>query len=166
MTPAIILGLCILAPAILAFILRVNAAILFMSLCVGEVLVIFVSNNATSYLSPLSPSGHISFSSMRLALLLLPPILTLLLMFHTVHGKSKLIVDLVPGIATGLLLALLLVPILPAGLSMNIQNASIWHHYYQYQTVIVVFGALSCIVFMLLGRQNGKHSKSGLLKKH
>ena len=66
MTPAIILGLCILAPAILAFILRVNAAILFMSLCVGEVLVIFVSNNATSYLSPLSPSGHISFSSMRL----------------------------------------------------------------------------------------------------
>jgi hypothetical protein len=166
MTPAVILGLCILAPAILAFILKVNAAILFMSLCVGEVLVIFVSNNATSYLSPLYPTGHISFSSMRLLLLLLPPVLTLLLMFHSVVGKSKLILDLVPGIATGLLLALLLVPILPAALSLNIQGTRIWHNYYHYQTVIVVFGALSSIVFMLLGRQNTKHSGSGHSKKH
>jgi len=166
MTPAIILGLCILAPAILAFILRVNAAILFMSLCVGEVLVIFVSNNATSYLSPLYPTGHISFSSMRLVLLLLPPILTLLLMFHSVLGKSKLVLDLIPGIATGLLLALLFVPILPAGLSLNIQGTSIWHDYYHYQTVIVVFGALSSIVFMLLGRQNRKHSRIGKSKHH
>ena len=166
MTPAIILGLCILAPAILAFILRVNAAILFMSLCVGEVLVIFVSENAASYLSPLYPTEHISFSSMRLLLLLLPLVLTLLLMFHSVVGKSKLVLDLIPGIATGLLLALLLVPILPAGLSLNVQGSSIWHDYYHYQTVIVVFGALSSIIFMLLGRQNGKHSRSGKSKHH
>jgi hypothetical protein len=74
--------------------------------------------------------------------------------------------DLIPGIATGLLLALLLVPILPAGLSLHIQSSSIWHHYYHYQTVIVVFGALCSIVFMLLGRQNGKHSRGGHLKRH
>jgi hypothetical protein len=165
MTPAVIIGLCILAPAVLAFTLRVNAAILFMSLCVGEVLVIFVASNATSYLSPLYPTGHISFSSMRLFLLLLPPILTMLLMFHSIVGRSKLLLDLVPGVATGLLLALLIVPILPAGLSLNIQGSSIWHNYYHYQTVIVVFGALSSIIFMLLGRQNSKRSH-GLRSKH
>lgn len=164
--PVIILGLCVIAPAVVAFVLRVNAAILFMSLCVGEILVIFVSNNATSYLSPLYPTGHISFSSMRLLLLLIPPVLILLLMFHSVVGRSKLILDLIPGIATGLLLALLLVPILPVGLSVQIQSSNIWHHYYQYQTVIVVFGALSSIVFMLLGRQNPKHSRGGHLKRH
>ena len=166
MTPVIILGLCVLAPVVLAFVLRVNAAILFMSLCVGEVLVIFVSSNAATFLSPIYPTGNISFSSMRLVLLLLPPILTLLLMLHSVVGKSKLILDLIPGIATGLLLALLIVPILPSGLSVNIQNTSIWHHYFQYQTVIVIFGALSSIVFMLLGRQNGKHSRGGHSKHH
>ena len=166
MTTEVILGLCILIPAVLGYVLRVNTAILFMSLCVGEVLVIFVSNNASSYLSPVFPTGNISLASMRIFLLVAPIVVTLLLMFHTVHGRSKQIIDLIPSLATGLLLGLVLVPVLPAGLSLSIQKSNVWHQYYHYQTVIVVFGALCSLVFLLLGRQKSKQPHGSGSKHH
>ena len=51
MTPAIALSAIVLVPAVLLMVLRINAALVFLSLCLGNVLVQFVAPDAHSFLT-------------------------------------------------------------------------------------------------------------------
>src|SRR5271154_2825774 len=95
MTPLMLFGLLVLVPVVLAMLLRINAAVLFMSLCVGEVLVQYVASDTGSFVATFAGhSSNISTSTIRLALLLVPPVLTAIFMFHSVHGGTKLIFNI------------------------------------------------------------------------
>ncbi len=164
MSPLFLFGLLVVIPIAIAILLRVNAAILFMSLCVGEVLVQFMSSDSTSLVTTFSSSHHdqIANSTVKLALLLLPPVLTALFMFHSVHGRVKATLNIVPAIGVGLLTALLVQPLLSATYQKTLERSSLWHQFSRAQALVVGVSALLSLLFLWLQRHGSHERKHGL----
>jgi hypothetical protein len=167
MTPLVLFGFLVLVPIAIAVILRVNAAILFMSLCVGEVLVQFMAGDANSLVSTLSSThgDQIATSTIKLILLLIPPALTALFMFHNVHGGAKAILNILPAIGVGLLTALLVKPLLSTTFQHTLERSSLWHQLSQAQTLVVGISALLCLLFLWLQRHGSLEHGHGI-KRH
>lgn len=152
-------------------VLRINAALVFLSLCLGDVLVQFVADDANSFMDVLQSSHQIDASAVvptsgnlvRLVLLLLPVVLTALFMIKTVKGP-KLLLNILPAAGVGLLGGLLVVPLLSPGLSNDIVSSPLWMQVSKAQNLIVGSSALICLLVLWLQRPKAgggseKHSK-------
>lgn len=148
-------------------VLRINAALVFLSLCLGDVLVQFVASDTNSFLNTFSSSHAAQTvasdgnSAVKLILLLLPVLLTAIFMIHTVRG-SRLILNILPSAGVGLLGGLLVVPLLSAGLAHNILDSQLWSQAQRAQDLIVGMSALVCLLVLWLQRPKtgeGKHGK-------
>lgn len=149
--------------------LRVNAVLVFLSLCLGDVLIQFVASDAGNFLT--AHAGQVpqqaasaGNDTIKLALLLLPVVLTTIFMIRTVHGNARLLLNVLPAAGVGLLAALLVVPLLPPGLSHNIVESSLWSQAERVQGLIVGGSALVCVFLLWLqrpksggGHKRGKH---------
>jgi hypothetical protein len=162
----IILGAIVLVPVIILMVLRINAALVFLSLCLGDVLIQFVAGDGTS-LSKLFPASHQAHlpangsPTLKLILLLLPVILTAIFMIKTVKG-TRLLLNFLPALGVGLLGALLVVPLLSVGLSHNIIDSSVWAHAKRAQEAIVGGSAAVCLAMLWLHRPKAAgHEKHG-----
>ena len=167
MTPLVLLAALVLGPALIAVFLRVNAAILFMSLCVGELLVQNVSSDTVMILTSASEkASSVSQSTVELGLLLTPVILTMVFMFHSVHG-TKSVVNILPAIGFGLMSALLVKPLLSPSFQKTLEQASVWHQILQAQTFIVALSAILALLFLWMqGRSKGHSEHSHHSKRH
>jgi hypothetical protein len=160
---AVLLGL-VAGPVVLLYLLRVNAAFVFLSLCLGDVLVQFSGSDAASIVAGASTNSYATTSSIKLALLVAPAVLTILFMMGTSKSQKRLL-NILPSAAAGLLLALLAVPLLPPGLSNNIQGLPVWVNTSQLQSGIIATSTLVCLIFLWLSRpkHGGKEHKG---KRH
>ena len=165
MNPAITLAAIVLVPVAVLLFLRVNAALVFLSLCLGNILVQFIAPDANSFLTLFSahvPQGIDTGNNIiKLGLLLLPVVLTTVFMIRTVRGYGRLALNLLPAAGVGLLGALLVVPLLPPGLSHNIIDASLWSQVQRAQDLIVGASALVCLLVLWLQRPKTGHHKHG-----
>lgn len=165
MSPQIVLGAIVLAPVVLLLLLRINAALVFLSLCLGDVLVQFVAPDANSFLTLFAahvPKGvDTGNDNIKLVLLLLPVVLTAIFMIRTVRGYGRLALNLLPAAGVGLLGGLLVVPLLPAGVSSNIVNSPLWSQVLRAQDLIVGTSALVCLLVLWLQRPKTGGSKHG-----
>lgn len=166
MTPELTLGAIVLIPIVFLLILRVNATLVFLSLCLGSVLVQYVVGDANSFVAWLATSNatpqiHTSQDNIKLALLLLPVFLTSIFMIRTIRGTSRLVMNALPAVGVGLLGALLVVPLLPPGLAHNIVGSSLWDQLTKAQNVIIGGSAAICLLVLWLQRPKteGKHHK-------
>ena len=97
MTPPVIaLASIVLAPVVLLMVLRVNAALVFLSLCLGDVLVQFVANDTSEFLTLHAnqvPQQAASAGSetVKIVLLLLPVVLTTIFMIRTIRGTGYIL---------------------------------------------------------------------------
>ena len=157
----IVIGL-VAAPILVLMILRINAGVVFSSLCLGYVLMQFLGNDAKSFAELFMAHAAVSTNIMKLGLLLFPAVFTALFMIHTVRGV-KLVMNVLPALAVGCLLALLVVPLLPPGLSHAITNLAAWRQAIRLQDLIVGAGALVSLLSLWLQRprqnnkEHGKH---------
>jgi hypothetical protein len=167
MNPQLFFGLIVLIPVLIAVLLRVNAAILFMSLCVGDVLVQFMGSDSNSVVS-LFVSNHNSFSqsSIRLFLLLVPLLITLIFMFHSVRGTVKTLLNIVPSITLGLAFALLIEPLLSNSFQETLSKSSLWHQLIRAQALVIGVSAIVSLVFLLTQRHSSGGKNHGHGKKH
>ena len=153
----------VLVPAFLMFWFRINAAIVFLSLCLGNVLMQFVSPDAHEFLALFSahvPSGVDTGSGgIKIILLLLPPILTSVFMIKTVKGSNKYL-NILPAIGLGILAALLLTPLLSAHLSNTIIISKAWAPLKNNQAAIVGASSLVCLAILWSQRPKTSHEKS------
>ena len=167
MTPEFTLGAIILLPIIFLMVMRVNATLVFLSLCLGTVLVQFVATDAEELIGLLtSPGAAAPFNAddnvLKLVLLLLPVVLTAIFMIRTVQGNGKLLLNLLPAVGVGLLGALLVVPLLPPGLSHNIVDSDLWAQVTKAQNLIVGTSALVCLLVLWMQRpKTGGHKHHG-----
>ncbi len=165
MTPEIILGLIVLVPVALMLFFRINATLVFLSLCLGNILVQFVAPDANSFFQLFSadlPKGiDTGNDTVKLILLLLPVILTAVFMIRTVSGTPKLLLNILPALGVGLLGALLVVPLLPSGISQDIVDTELWSQLLKAQNLIVGLSALTCLLVLWLQRPHtgSKHGK-------
>ena len=146
--------------------LRINAVLVFLSLCLGAVLVQFVADDANSFVSLIKTApGADKIANtnnlVQLLLLLLPVILTALFMIKTVKG-AKLILNILPAAGVGLLGGLLVVPLLSPGLSHNIIASPLWIQASRAQNLIVGSSAIICLFVLWLQRpKTGGDDKAG-----
>lgn len=161
MTPVIALAGIVLVPIILLMILRINATLVFLSLCLGSILVQFAADDVSGLLALFSArvpenidTGN---NNISLVLLLLPTVLTAIFMIRTVRGHGKLLINLLPAAGVGLLGALLVVPLLPEGLSQSITDASIWSQMQSAQGTVVGAAASICLLVLWMQRPHGGH---------
>lgn len=165
MTPDITLAIIVLAPVVLLMLLRVNAALVFLSLCLGDVLVRFVAGDASDLLAQhadqVTQVANADNNTVKIVLLLLPAVLTAVFMIRTVRGKARLLLNAMPAAGVGLLGALLVVPLLSPGLSHNITDSSLWDQAKNAQDIIVGGSAIVCLVVLWLQRpkSGGSHHR-------
>jgi Na+(H+)/acetate symporter ActP len=163
MSPALLISSIILLPVLVLLLLRVNAALVFLSLCLGDVLVQFIAPDANNVLNLFALHGqnaNYGNNTIRLFLLLVPVVLTTLFLVRTVKGKTKAVMNIFPAIGVGLLTALLIVPLLSAGIQHEIVSSSIWTQVQRSQVLIVGMSALVCLFFLWLQRpKSGSNRK-------
>lgn len=168
MTPELTLGAIVLVPVLFLILLRVNATLVFLSLCLGSVLVTYVVGDANSLVDWLSTSNatpkiNTSQDNIKLVLLLLPVALTSIFMIRTVKGTSRQVMNALPAVGVGLLGALLVVPLLPPGLAHNIVRTDLWDQLHKAQDIIIGGSAVVCLLVLWLqrpkteGKHHGKH---------
>ncbi len=151
MSPPVLFAILVLAPAALALLLRVSAALLFLNLCVGELLVQNIANDAfTLVTSTTAHAGSFSHSTVELGLLLAPVVLTMIFMFHSLHGPKALL-NIIPALGFGLMSALLIEPLLSPGFQKTLEHAAAWHQVIQARAFIVALSALIALLFLWLG---------------
>ncbi len=164
MTYLAILAALALVPVLLIVLLRVNGAIAFMSLCLGSVLQTYVAADVTDLVGSLAKKGSFSIGSwVQLGLLVVPFLLTVLFTRGGVNGSKKF-TNFLPALATGLLTALLVVPLLPANWQRNIHALSVWHQLSNLQTSVIIGGAVFSLLFLLFThrtRHGGDEKKHG-----
>jgi hypothetical protein len=165
MTPPVIaLTAIVLVPVLILMVLRINAALVFLSLCLGDVLVQFVAKDTTEFLT-LHNDKFVQASTgnntVKIILLLLPVLLTALFMIKTIHGNGRLLLNLLPSAGVGLLGALLVVPLLPPGLGHNVLDSTLWTGVNRAQDLIVGASAVVCLFVLWLQRPKAGHSKHG-----
>jgi len=171
MSPEITLALIVILPVVLLLGLRVNATLVFLSLCLGDVLVQFVASDANDFIGLLSSSNaHTGFANgnnnLKLILLLLPVVLTTIFMIRTVRGHTRLLLNVLPAAGVGLLGGLLVVPLLPPGLAHNIVASNLWSQAQKAQDLIVGGSALVCLLVLWLQRPKTGHDEGKRGKKH
>lgn len=169
MTPELTLAAIVVVPVAVLLLLRINAALVFLSLCLGDVLVQFTASDAGNLFAQLQggngvPAVQVTNDNLKIALLLLPALLTAIFMIRTVRGNSRLLLNALPAAGVGLLGALLVVPLLPPGLSNDIIASSLWLQVLRTQDAIVAASAVVCLIVLWLQRpKTGGH---GHKKKH
>lgn len=163
MTPVIVLAAIALAPVLLLMLLRINAPLVFLSLCLGDVLVQFVGKDVDALVGTFSaqaPGETPDYATVKLILLLLPPVLTMLFMLKTVKKKA-LWINFLPALGVGALMALLVVPLLPSGISYDITSSDIWDQAQSYQGYIVGLTATVSLITIWMQRPKNHEDKHG-----
>lgn len=162
MDPTIILIALLAAPVLVLTILRVNAAQIFLSLCLGAVLVQFVAPDAAVIISSTSAHGKgvpSSLQTVQLVLQLLPVVLTTVIMIRSVKGKARLTFNVLPALGVSALLALLTVPLLSPNLTHSITDVTLWHKLQALQTLIISASTLVALLFLWMQRPNRHEEK-------
>jgi len=166
MTYLIVLAALALVPLLAITLLRVNGAIAFMSLCLGSVLVAYTSPDVEGVFNSFSASKNTLTTNqwVQLGLLVVPFLLTILFTRGSVKG-SKRITNFLPALASGLLFALLAVPLFSASLQRHIEHQAVWHQLSNAQTGVILGGALFSLVFLLFTHRTRGHDEEGSKKK-
>ncbi|HSH55736.1 MAG TPA: hypothetical protein VK983_02835 [Candidatus Limnocylindrales bacterium] len=167
MDPLYILVALLAVPIILLMWLRINAAQIFLSLCLGNILVEFIGHDAAKIVTSASANTHgapPTLGYLNLILLLLPVIATGVIMIHSVRGGAKLVLNFLPALGVSLLTVLLAVPLLPGDLIGAITDEPLWRELQNLQTLILGISTLLSLFFLWLHRpKNGggdeKHGK-------
>jgi hypothetical protein len=160
MAPAFLIGI-LAVPVVLMTLLRINAPLVFLSVCLGSVLVRFVGPDALDLVHLFAPkSGNITESTLQLVLLLVPVVLTMLFMIRSVKG-NRVVFNILPAAGASFLLLLLVEPLLSPGLIGTITASPLWAQIEKSQDLVVGVSALICLFFLWL--QRPKHESD---KKH
>lgn len=157
MIPLIVLGLLVALPVLLALILRVNAVLVFVSVCAGYFLQYALSDDFDLAFATVI-RGSNSLVIARLILLLLPVALTLFIVRKS-QGKS-LVLQIVPLIFTGLLLATIAIPLLSPDMEQSIYDSQIGGNFQKAGDLIVAAAVISNLsLAWMLHKPNRDHRK-------
>lgn len=140
--------------------LRTNAAVCFLALCAGSVLVEFSGTNVALIASSLSSGASFAPHAAEIALLLVP-MLVCAIFLRGQLPKPMVILGFFPALATSLLALLLIVPLLPDDVASKVVSTETWSVITQYQELTVGVGVTMSVVLlaMMAKRSHDKHKR-------
>ena len=158
MSHEIALILALALPVLLLVVLRINAAMVFLSLSLGAILVEYVAGEANSLITLFSAeAGSVSASTIQLFLLFTPAAVTCIVTLFSVRGGLKAMVNILPAAATAAFAVLLAVPLLAPGLRFELEQLALWDELVRSQALIVGAGALISLAFLWFQRHHLRH---------
>lgn len=150
----------VILPIGLLYLLKSNAAMVYLSLCLGYVLYAF-DYRSTKSLGSNGTIGTIHFKTstmiVDLVLLLGPAVFTLISQIKSTPGKKR-ILNFIPAVFVGLFTPLLIVPVLPKSIMLSIYKLTLWIKLSHYQALIVGVGAAVALVFLVINKK--EHHKN------
>jgi hypothetical protein len=152
-----ILLVLIFCPLALTYFLKSNAALAFLALCAGETLLTHSGSQTSDLLNKFNAPAD--GSVVNIALLVLPLLLGLLLTHKSFRTQSSVLMQFVPAISAGALLALLAGPDIASILSVSLDGSGIWDVLQKLEPTIVAIGVVSSLLLFWT-------SKKSLHKKH
>lgn len=156
----VLLAAIVLIPVIVCTVLRINAVMVFLSLCLGDILVKYVASDANSLLTLFAPGVSNKVTSfIQLIVLLLPVVLTSVIMMFSITNRTKVVVNILPAIGVGYLGVLLIVPLLPADIRGSVQSAVLWPEFVKLQSLVVGVVAVLGLFFLWRQRKRGVHEE-------
>lgn len=153
---ALILAIAI--PIVLVLLLRSNGPVVFLSLCVGALLVRFVGSDASLVGSALGNNASVASNYSQLGLLLIPPILSLLILRRSIRGPKALF-NVLPAVAVGLVGVLLAVPLLPGGVQHSLTTTNGWSLLVHQQEIVVIASSLACLIVLWMAPHHAADKK-------
>ncbi len=121
----------------------------FLSVCLGAVLVDHVAPEANTMLGLFSAHpSKLSQTTIQLFLLLAPMIATTVITALSVQGRLKIVLNAVPAVAASMLLVLLIVPLLPNGLMFEFESQPVWRFLWNSEAFVIGAGALVSLFFL------------------
>ncbi len=154
----VIFGSIIAFITILLLLLRTNSAVVFFSICAGSVLSLQLASEASLISSTVIKNGDVNLAVVSIGLLILPALLSMFILRGSISA-GKLAFNLLPSLATGGLLILLVVPLLPSSVSGQILASSAWDKLLQFQPIILVVGVITSIMLLFFTQNHKKNSK-------
>lgn len=152
--------IALLVPFAVITLLRINAAMAFLSLCLGYVLVELVAKDANSLVTFLAPQANsVSQTSFQLAMLLGPLAITCIITLFSINGRLKELLNILPAAAVSVLALLLAVPLLTPGLRYALQADTLWVQVNAAQSGIVGIGALISMISLWGQRRAAKKTE-------
>lgn len=156
----ILLAAIVLIPIIVCTVLRINAVMVFLSLCLGNILVTYVASDANSLLTLFAPGISNKVTSfIQLIVLLLPVVLTSVIMMLSINNRGKVIMNILPAVGVGYLSVLLIVPLLPPDIRSSVQSAHLWPEFVKLQSLVVGITAVISLFFLWRQRKRGVHEE-------
>jgi hypothetical protein len=163
MAVALLLTLLLL-PAVLAYFLKSNAAIGFLALC-GGFAVITLSGSDIQHLFGQTRITSLTSDDIDLILLALPLLFSLLFTFRSVTGKAAGLLQMIPAVCAGGVLAAVSAPTFSDALNINLAHAQAWKDLQSAQSYVVAIGLAASLLLIWSG--GFSHARShGHGKKH
>src|SRR3989344_1002453 len=136
----VVLASLILGPAAITFLLRSNAALGFLTLCLGFVLSTSVIGDLKQLLSEINLS--VAQSTLALVLLIAPLTVTLLLSRGGKRRGLTFWLQLVVALCTGGFLVLAMAPILASTSEFDLPNSKFYDPLVDLQSLVIGVGAI------------------------
>jgi hypothetical protein len=163
MKPLVLMGAMAALPFLLALIFRVSSVFVLVSILSGDLLVKFLSDDATLALSAVTKTQYVSVIA-QIFLLTLPLIMTLIILRKSL-ARSRVVLHILPLAANGLLFMVLLLPLLPAPTQGEILHNPITKQVQSFQDLIVGASVLLTLFVMWISykphepHHKGKHHR-------
>jgi hypothetical protein len=149
--------IALVAPFVVLTVLRINAAMAFLSLCLGYVLVELVAKDANSLIAFLAPkAGSLSQTTWQLIVLFTPVVITCIIMLFSIKGHLKTMFNTLPAAATSIMAVLLAVPLCTPGLRYALESQTVWQQVSRAQALVISIGALISMLFLWTQRRSSK----------
>ncbi len=142
-----LLAILVLLPAVLAYLLKSNAALSFLALC-GGFAAITLSGSDIEHLFGKTKITSLTSNDLDLILLIVPLLLTLILTFGAVASTKRRVLQIIPAICAGGLLAVLAAPMFSDTLNLDISNSPLWKDLQNIQSYIVGIGLLASLLLI------------------
>lgn len=144
--------LAIAGPAVLLLFFRSNAALTFLSLCLGSVLAHVASNDASQLLGSTAVNGRfVSPTLVSLVLLVAPAILTAIFMIKSVR-PNRLILQILPAVSTGAAAIILGKQYLSYAAQDQLAKSVVWQTVNQFDVLVIGLSALFCLLAIWMQR--------------
>ncbi|MCW1908811.1 MAG: hypothetical protein KIH63_005745 [Candidatus Saccharibacteria bacterium] len=161
MLPDILLALIAVLPLMLLLVLRSNAAIVFLAACSGVLLQQQFGPDAHMILDALLPrSSSVYKQALDIGLVALVPLVAMIMLRKKAKG-FKYLLGVIPGICTGLLMVLALVPFVSSITQDNMRATEFWRNLYEFRGAVVLLGVASSLLIL---KPSKKHEDAH--KKH
>ena len=148
--PEALLAILIFLPVVLAYLLKSNAALAFLSLC-GGFAAITLSGSDIEQLFGKTKITSLTSNDVDLILLVVPLLFTLLFTFRAVTAQKQRLLHAVPALCAGGLLAIVAAPMFNQALNTNFDSLSVWKNLQNAESYVVGVGLLFSLLLVWTG---------------